>query len=162
MSVSRGLSYLLLYGVVLLQTDPVHNLEVLLDLWLLLKEQVIAMTRRAFAQLCVVCQLCPFLNRKILYLITHTLVILLFRLLPCTLHGTTLVSGSFCWCRIWPCGQFWEHGTPLLHKLHWMPVCFWIQFKMLVVTFKALQNRLLPISSVHPTQPVREDWAFQP
>lgn len=30
------------------------------------------------------------------------------------------------------------HITPLLCKLHWLSVCFWLQFKMLVITFRAL------------------------
>lgn len=28
--------------------------------------------------------------------------------------------------------------TPLLHKLHWLLVCFQVQLKILVMTFKAL------------------------
>ena len=31
-----------------------------------------------------------------------------------------------------------EHTTPLLKQLHWHPVCFRMQFKVLVITYKAL------------------------
>lgn len=40
--------------VALPQIDPIHNLDVLLDSQLLLKEQMAVLTRTAFAQLCVV------------------------------------------------------------------------------------------------------------
>lgn len=29
------------------------------------------------------------------------------------------------------------HIMSLLCELHWMPVCFWVQFKILVATYKA-------------------------
>lgn len=32
------------------------------------------------------------------------------------------------------------HMTLLLHQLHWLPVSFQIQLKMLVITYKALQS----------------------
>lgn len=46
--------------------------------------------------------------------------------------------------------------TPLLHRL---PVCFWVQFRMLINTFKALHgigpgslgNHLTPMGLAHPT-----------
>lgn len=44
------LSSLTVDGVALPQTDPVHNLGVLLDSQLLLKEQLAVLARRAFAQ----------------------------------------------------------------------------------------------------------------
>lgn len=74
-SVSGTLSSLELDGIALPQTDPVHNLGVLLDSRLLLEEQVAAMARRAFAQLRVVHQLRPFLDRDALRTVTHALVI---------------------------------------------------------------------------------------
>lgn len=40
--------------------------------------------------------------------------------------------------------------TPLLHDLHWLPVCFWVQFKVLIVTFKALFGFLLGLTKELP------------
>lgn len=45
--------------------------------------------------------------------------------------------------------------TSLLHELHWLPICFWVQPEWLVLTFKALhgiglgylRNHLFAISS---------------
>ena len=53
-----------------------------------------------------------------------------------------------------------EHKTLLLRELHWVPVCFRVQFKVLVITFKALhgmgpgclKDRLIPITLTHPTR----------
>ena len=36
-----------------------------------------------------------------------------------------------------------EHITPILHSLHWLPVKFRIEYKVLLITFKAL-NGLAP------------------
>lgn len=52
------------------------------------------------------------------------------------------------------------HITPLFCELHWIPVCYWVQLKVLVMTYKALhcigpgflQNQLCPITLAHPTQ----------
>ncbi len=33
-----------------------------------------------------------------------------------------------------------EHITPVLASLHWLPVCFRIDFKVLLITYKALKG----------------------
>ena len=38
------------------------------------------------------------------------------------------------------CGRKYEHITPLLKELHWLPVEQRIVFKILLLTFKALHN----------------------
>ena len=35
--------------------------------------------------------------------------------------------------------KFW-HITPVLHQLHWVPVLFRINFKVLLLTFKAIRK----------------------
>lgn len=57
---------LTLSGVIFPQAELVCNLGVLLDSWLLLKEQVVAVTRTDFAQIRVVQNLCPFLDQEAL------------------------------------------------------------------------------------------------
>ena len=34
----------------------------------------------------------------------------------------------------------WDHITPALQELHWLPVKFRVQFKILLIVFKALHN----------------------
>lgn len=72
---SRNLSALILDGITLSQTDPVNNLGVLLDSWLLLKEQVVVIVRRAITQLQFVHQLCSFLDEEALRSTTYAVPI---------------------------------------------------------------------------------------
>ena len=37
-----------------------------------------------------------------------------------------------------------EHITPVLATLHWLPVCFRVDFKILLLTYKALNNMAPP------------------
>lgn len=59
------LSSLVLNGVALPQADPVYHLRDFLDLQILLKEQVAIAAWRAFAVLCVIHKLCPFLDYEL-------------------------------------------------------------------------------------------------
>ena len=44
-----------------------------------------------------------------------------------------------------------DHITPILIRLHWLPVKYWIDFKTLLLTFKALHNLAgWPPTGVHP------------
>ena len=50
-----------------------------------------------------------------------------------------------------------EHITPVLHSLHWLPVCQRIQYKVLLLVFKA-KNNMAPdylAELIHPYQPER-------
>lgn len=57
-----------------------------------------------------------------------------------------------------------RHVTPLFYMLHGLPVCSWVKFKMLVLTFKALRDmepcylrdHLFLTVSVCPTKTGRE------
>lgn len=46
----------------------------------------------------------------------------------------------------------YSHVTPLLRQLHWLPVEFRVHFKILVLTFKALQGQA-PAYIIEPLQP---------
>ena len=63
---------------------------------------------------------------------------LLFRL-PCgLLHKLQLVQN--CAALLILGGGKYDHITPLLRELHWLPVEHRITFKILLITFKALNN----------------------
>lgn len=60
--------------------------------------------------------------------------------------------------------SYLSHVTSLLCKLYFFPVCFWVQFKVLVVTFKALLGvgwgylpGLFPVVFTPPTQSSRRN-----
>ncbi|KAF7245648.1 Transcription factor SOX-6 [Varanus komodoensis] len=61
-------------GVALPLKDRVHSLGVLLDLELSLEAQVMAVARRAFLQLQLIHQPCPYLEENCLATVTHALV----------------------------------------------------------------------------------------
>lgn len=65
---SSGWSFTILFR-------PFPNIRILLELWLLLEDQVLVVTRRVFAQLWFVHQLRPFLDQDFLCLVTQALVI---------------------------------------------------------------------------------------
>lgn len=50
-----------------------------------------------------------------------------------------------------------EHITPILSSLHWLPVCFRIDFKILLTTFIALQGLAPPyiLDLLTPYEPMR-------
>lgn len=135
-SVSGSLSSLVLDGVALFQIDPVHNLEALLDSQVLLEVQVADMPRRAFAQLHVVQQLCSFLDKKALLLITHTLSSPFWSIATCSTWSYSWeILGSSSWY-----SHKVAHIRPLLLKLWWVLVCFEVQFKVFAMTFKFLHG----------------------
>ena len=58
---------------------------------------------------------------------------------PCSLlHRLQL--GQNCTARLIMGGCKYDHITPLLRELHWLPVEHRITFKLLLITFKALNN----------------------
>ena len=68
-----------------------------------------------------------------------TIVIHCYNGLPCgLLHKLQLVQN--CAARLILGGGKYEHITPLLRELHWLPVEHRINFKLLLITFKALNN----------------------
>ncbi|XP_058052944.1 uncharacterized protein LOC131205078 isoform X2 [Ahaetulla prasina] len=158
-------------GESLAPRELVRSLGVLLDARLSLEEHLTAVARGAFYQVRLIRQLRPFLDRDSLCTVTHALVTsrldycnALYMGLPlkstrrlqlvqnAAARGIEGASRSF-------------HITPLLRKLHWLPVVFCVQFKVLVITFKALhgigpgylRDRLLPpIASHRPVRSHRE------
>lgn len=54
---------------------------------------------------------------------------------------------NYIWYKMQHCKQFWgSHVTPLLRKLHWLPICFWIQFNL---GPGYLRNHLTPMRLVY-------------
>lgn len=88
---------------------------------------------------------------------------LLLELLQHILHGATLED--YLEATIGPkCRRVLEasrvaYVIPLLHELCWLLICFWVQFKVLLITFKALYdmdtrypwNCIFPIGLTCPT-----------
>uniref|UniRef100_A0A803TFX4 Reverse transcriptase domain-containing protein n=1 Tax=Anolis carolinensis TaxID=28377 RepID=A0A803TFX4_ANOCA len=133
-------------GVALPLKTQVRSLGVLLDSSLSLEPQVSAVARGALAQLKLVRQLCPFLGRSDLAMVVHTLVTArldycnaLYVGLPLkTSRKLQLVQRAA--ARLITGAAYRERTTPLLSQLHWLPICYRAQFKVLVLTYKAVNG----------------------
>ncbi|KAF7237686.1 putative RNA-directed DNA polymerase from transposon BS, partial [Varanus komodoensis] len=143
--------------------DRVYNLGVLLAPELSLEFQVVAV---AFLQLRLIHQLHPYLDEHSLATVIHALVtshldycnMLCVRLPLNTVQILQLVLNRT--ARPLTETSHYSHVTPVLYQLHWLPVEVWAQFKVLVLTYKALNSlgpgylkeHLLPYM---PSRPLR-------
>ncbi|KAF7249404.1 5-hydroxytryptamine receptor 4, partial [Varanus komodoensis] len=167
---------LVLNGVALLLRDRVRSLGVLLDPELSLEAQVTAVARSAFLQLQLIHQLCPFLENDCLATVIHALVtsrldfcnalyvglplktVRIFQLLQN--RAARLLMGT---------GRC-SHITPVLRQLHWLPIGVQAQFKVLVMTYKALnglgpgylKERLRPYMPSHPLRSATDALLREP
>ncbi|XP_058023146.1 uncharacterized protein LOC131190137 [Ahaetulla prasina] len=164
-------------GESLAPMERVRNLGVLLDGRLSFEEHLTTVSRRAFYQVRLICQLRPFLDRDALCTVTHALVTsrldycnALYMGLPLkSTRRLQLVQNAA--ARVIEGAVRSSHVTPILRRLHWLPVVFRVRFKVLVTTFKALhglgpgylRDRLLPSSiSQRPVRSHREGLLRMP
>ncbi|KAF7247933.1 Nephrocystin-3 [Varanus komodoensis] len=154
---------LVLNGVALPPRDKVRSLGVLLDPELSLEAQVTTAARSAFLQLRLIHQLRPYLEYDCLATVTHALVTsrldfcnALYVGLPLkTVRILQLVQNRA--ARLLTGTGRYVHMTPVLRQLHWLPIEVRAQFKVLVMTYKAL-NGLGPgylKERLHPYLPSR-------
>ncbi|KAF7235683.1 putative RNA-directed DNA polymerase from transposon BS [Varanus komodoensis] len=143
--------------------DKVRSLGVLLNPELSLEAQVTTVARSAFLQLRLINQLLPYLEYDCLATVTHVLVTsrldfcnALYVGLPLkTVRILQLVQNRA--ARLLTGMGHYVHMTPVLHQLHWLPIEVRAQFKVLVMTYKAL-NGLGPgylKERLHPYMPDR-------
>uniref|UniRef100_A0A670I451 Reverse transcriptase domain-containing protein n=1 Tax=Podarcis muralis TaxID=64176 RepID=A0A670I451_PODMU len=141
---------LVLNGVTVPLKDQVRSLGVILDSQLSMEAQVKSVSRAAVYQLHLVRRLRPYLPADCLARVVHALVIsrldycnALYVGLPLKVtRKLQLIQNAA--ARLVTGGGRRDHITPVLKDLHWLPVCFRAQFKVLVLTFKAL-NGLSPV-----------------
>ncbi|KAF7254669.1 Cytoplasmic tyrosine-protein kinase BMX [Varanus komodoensis] len=156
--------------------DKVRSLGVLLDPELSLEAQVTAVARSASFQLRLIHQLRPYLENDCLAKVTHALVTsrldfcnALYMGLPLkTVQILQLVQNRA--ARLLTGTGRYVHMTPVLHQLHWLPIEVWTQFKVLVMTYKALnglgpgylKERLRPYMPTRPLRSVGEALLREP
>ncbi|KAF7235091.1 Vomeronasal type-2 receptor 26, partial [Varanus komodoensis] len=157
-------------------SKTVHSLGVLLNPELSLEAQVTAVARSAFLQLWLIHQLRPYLEDNCLATVTHALVT--FRLDFCNALYVGLPLKKV---RILQLVQnraarqltgtgHCSHITPVLCQLHWLPIEVRAQFKVLVITYKALnvlgpgylKERLCPYMPSRPLRLVAEALLWEP
>uniref|UniRef100_A0A670J4S4 Reverse transcriptase domain-containing protein n=1 Tax=Podarcis muralis TaxID=64176 RepID=A0A670J4S4_PODMU len=154
---------LVLNGVTVPLKDQVRSLGVILDSQLSMEAQVKSVSRAAVYQLHLVCRLRPYLPADCLTRVVHALVIsrldycnALYVGLPLKVtRKLQLIQNAA--ARLVTGGGRRDHITPVFKDLHWLPVRFRAQFKVLVLTFKAL-NGLGPVylkERLHPHHSAR-------
>ncbi|KAF7253392.1 ERI1 exoribonuclease 3 [Varanus komodoensis] len=137
---------LVLNGATLPLRDKVCSLGVLLDPELSLEAQVTAVARNAFLQLRLINQLRPYLEYDCLATVIHALVTsrldfcnALYVGLPLkTVRTLQLVQNRA--ARLLTGMGRYAYMTPVLRQLHWLPIEAWAQFKVLIMTYKALNG----------------------
>ncbi|KAF7236074.1 Vomeronasal type-2 receptor 26 [Varanus komodoensis] len=125
---------------------PGRSLGVLLDPEHSLEAQVTAVARSTFFQLRLILQLRPYQEYDCLATVTHTLVTsrldfcnALYVGLPLkTVRILQLVQNRA--ARLLMGTGHYVHMTPVLSQLHWLPIGVRAQFKVLAVTYKALND----------------------
>ena len=143
--------------------DAVRDLGVMVDSRLKLSDQVKATCRVAYYQLYLIGRVRRYINQKAAKTLIHCCVTsrldycnslligaaqyLLDQLQRVQNRAARLILGA---------GRF-DHVTPLLRELHWLPVARRIQFKCLVLTFKCLSSAAPTylIDLLTPYQPPR-------
>ncbi|KAL1005067.1 hypothetical protein UPYG_G00054060 [Umbra pygmaea] len=125
------------------------NVGVILDTELCLDKQISSVVKNSFYQLRMLSRLKSFLSFNDLEKVFHAFITsrldycnsLYFGLSQSSLRRLQLVQNAA--VRPLTGARRREHITPILDSLHWLPVVFRIQFKVLLFVFKAL-NGLAP------------------
>ena len=127
----------------------VRNLGVMLDSSLNFNKQINSVVRSGFYQLRVISNLKSLLTQNDLEILIHAFItsrldycnILYTGLTQSNIHKLQMVQNAA--ARLLTGTKKREHITPVLAQLHWLPVKFRIDFKILLFVFKAL-NGLAP------------------
>lgn len=126
--------------------NTVRNLGVIIDSSLSFDNQIKSVVKSSFYQFRLISRLKPFLNTKDLQVIVHAFIT--SRLDYCNslyvgiskhnLSRLQLVQNAA--ARFLTGTKIREHITPVLSTLHWLPVQYRIDFKILLMVFKAFHN----------------------
>ena len=144
-------------------TTGVKNIGVFLDSELKMHPQVNHITSSAWFHLRNIYKIRVYLTTEATISLIHAFVTSKLDLYNCLLYGITQSSTqklqkvlNAAARLIFKAGKF-DSASPLLKKLHWLPVKERIMFKILLITFKA-QHGLAPgylNDLLHPYQPNR-------
>ncbi len=128
-------------------SSQVRNLGVIIDSELGLSKQINSVVRNSFYQLRVISKLKSFLSFQDLEKVIHAFITSrldycnsLYSGLPqSSLSRLQLVQNAA--ARLLTGAKKYDHVTPILASLHWLPFHFRVQFKILLFVFKALKNQ---------------------
>ncbi len=149
LSQSVTLPSLHLAGADVQTKEVVRDLGVTLDSRLQLEQHVVHTAKSAYAYLHKVARIRRYLTADAAKTLVHSLIIsrldycnvLLFGLPDCLLHKLQRVQNHA--ARVISGTKKYEHISPVLQSLHWLPIEQRIIYKTLLLTFKSL-NGLAP------------------
>ena len=126
--------------------NQVKNVGIICDSALKFDKQINQVVKMSFFQLRLIAKMKSFVTRKDLEKIVHAFIFtrldygnaLYYGVHQKTLNRLQLVQNAA--ARLLTGTRKSEHITPVLKKLHWLPVFYRINFKILLFVFKALHG----------------------
>ncbi|XP_075342899.1 olfactory receptor 8G17-like [Odontesthes bonariensis] len=133
-------------GCTIRPSQEVRNLGVILDCNLSLQAHISSTTKSAFFHLTNICRLRPSLSDPVAETLIHAFITshldycngVLYGLPNKALDRLQRVQNSA--TRILTNTKRWQHITPTLKHLHWLPVKSRITYKILLLTYKSLHT----------------------
>ncbi len=133
-------------GCTIRPSQEVRNLGVILDCNLSLQAHISSTTKSAFFHLKNICRLRPSLSDPVAETLIHAFITsrldycngVLYGLPNKALDRLQRVQNSA--ARILTNTKRWQHITPTLKHLHWLPVKSRITYKLLLLTYKSLHT----------------------
>ena len=123
-----------------------RNIGVVFDSNLFMKTHLDTACKAALFHLCNLSRICKYLSTKSTEILVHALITSKIDFCNAILYGAPenllqkLQGVQNCVARSVCLKSKYECITPLLQELHWLPVEYRIEFKILLVTFKCLNN----------------------
>lgn len=134
-------------GAVIKQSQSVRNLGAYLDSNMKLDTHVNSVCRNCYAQLRQIGHIRPYLTLNATKSLINSLVTSRMDYCNALLYGVPqqllnkLQTAQNTAARIVTRTAKYDHITPVLHDLHWLPVHYRVEYKILMQTFKALNNQ---------------------
>ena len=139
------------------------NLGVILDTKLKLDKHINSTCRKAFAEIRNIGRMRKFLDTESAMKLVHAFVTSKVDYCNALLYGLPMTELSKLQrvlntaARLVTCKRIYDHITPVLKSLHWLPITERIDFKIILLTFKALHGTapLYLTELLHNYQPSR-------
>ncbi len=118
-------------------TQCARNLGILFDSSLKFDKQILAVVKSCFYQLRLLIKVKPFLSRKNLETAIHAFITSRLDYCNSLYSGISVFNSA---SRLLEGKRKYEHIMPILMSLHWLPVKYRIDFKIVLFVYKALNN----------------------
>ncbi|KAL3063590.1 hypothetical protein OYC64_000009 [Pagothenia borchgrevinki] len=146
--------------------SPARNLCVIFDPTLSLEPHIRQTVKTSFFHLRNIAKILPSLTRPAAERLIHALISsrldycnsLLYGISTTSLNRLQRVQNAA--ARLLTHTKSWHHITPVLKDLHWLPISHRINYKILVLTYKALHH-LAPPYLTNLLTPYQPPWSLR-